>query len=519
MKYKVMMLFSLGILLISSLSLYAQSVGDYQTRSSGDWGNAQIWQRYNGAWVNIGTPPTGSETIIVRSADSVFVNVPVSITGTLVNQGIVEANANLTIANGGIYEHNRDGGKIPLATWATGSTLLITGVTAVAPTDRDQDYYHIIFNTPGMLSNLNMNLDENTIRGDVRVVNTGTARWYLTTATANDTSVVTILGDVIVEKGNFAVQGTGNALTTFIVHHYGNIHVTGGNFSIARGSQPGGTTTWYLHEGNFSMSNATTQSSTATPGGARFVFMKEGTQTLTLGAGNTLTALPMEVKSGTTLDMGASTLAGSGIFILNEGATLITSVAAGIAEIFKNVVAVVTLTAGSGFGFNGTTAQVTSPLMPTTVGDLIINNTAGVTLSQQTAINGVLRLVAGVFDNTFPFTLGPTGSISYEGGSLKVATSVESARYKIPESFFVEQNYPNPFNPSTMIRFSLPSASHVTVQVFNMLGQEVASLFSGLKDAGVHELLFDAANLGADVYLCRIQAGDVVSIRRMVLVK
>ncbi|MDZ7260773.1 MAG: T9SS type A sorting domain-containing protein, partial [candidate division KSB1 bacterium] len=489
-------------------------------RASGDWSNAQIWQRFNGtSWVATANPPTGSETITIQSTDSVFVNVAISITGKLVNQGIVEPSGNLSIANGGTYQHDRDGGRVPIATWEEGSTLLMTGVTSTAPSNRNQNYYNITFNTPGLLSNLNMALNGNTIRGDIRVINTGLARWYLTTVAATDTAIVTIMGDVIVESGAFAVQGTSNAQTTFIVHHYGNIEVTGGNFSISRGSQPGGTTTWYIYEGNFSMSNATTQSSTLTPGGAKFVFAKPGTQTLTLGEGNTLTALPIEVSSGTTLDMGTSQLAGNGIFILNEGATLMTSLAGGVAEIFNSVVAEVTLKEGSSYGFNGTTAQVTSSRMPTTVTDLIIDNPAGVTLSQATTINGVLRLRAGVFDNTIPFTLGPSGSISYEGGSLKVPVSVETRQRNLPESFYVEQNYPNPFNPSTTIRFGLPSASQVTVEVFNLLGQKVTTLFEGRKEAGVHELQFEAANLSSGVYLYRIRAGEVVHIKRMVLGK
>jgi hypothetical protein len=371
-----------------------------------------------------------------------------------------------------------------------------------------------------------MNLNGNTIRGDIRVINTGSARWYLTTAPATDTAIVTIMGDVIVENGAFSVQGTSNAQTTFIVHLYGNIEVTGGNFSIARGSQGSGsgTTTWFLYEGNFSMSNATTQNSNPAPGNAKFVFAKAGTQTLTLGEGNTLTALPIEVKSGTTLDVGSSRLAGSGIFTLNAGATLMTSLAGGVAEIFAGVTATVTLAEGSSYGFNGTTPQVTSTRMPATVTGLIINNPAGVTLSQATTINGVLRLIAGVFDNMIPFTLGPNGSISYEGGSLKVPVSVEARERNLPESFFIEQNYPNPLrasasNPSTTIRFGLPSASRVTVEVFNVLGQKVATLFDGRKDAGVHEMRFDAANLSAGVYLYRVQAGEVVSIKRMTLVK
>ena len=169
--------------LVITASVLSQSVGDYRTKASGNWSNAQIWERYNGSsWAAIGTPPTGAETITVLAADSVFVNVLVSITDTLINQGIVEANNSLTFANGGTYQHDRDAGKIPISTWEQGSTLYMTGVTGVAPDDRNQSYYDMTFNTPGLLSNLNMALDSVTIGGDVKVINTGSARWYLTSA-------------------------------------------------------------------------------------------------------------------------------------------------------------------------------------------------------------------------------------------------------------------------------------------------------------------------------------------------
>jgi Secretion system C-terminal sorting domain len=518
------MMSALTIMLILSTSLIAQSVGDYQTRASGNWSMAQNWQRYNGsAWANIGTPPTGSETITVLSTDSVFVNVAVSITGKLVNQGIVEPNTNLSIANGGTYQHDRDGGRVPLATWEDGSTMLVTGVTGVAPNDRDQDYYNLAFNTPGLLSNLHMNLNNNTIRGDIRVIDSGPARWYLTSTSADSTRIVTIMGDVIVEGGAFSSQGTGNARTTFIVHQYGNVVVTGGNFSVARGSQGSGTgsTRWYLHEGNFSMSNATTQNSNTA--NAWFVFDKAGVQTLELSsvtyAGG---GLPIEVADGTTLDFGVSELGGNGLFSLNAGATLATAHPGGIAGAVQST-GNLTFDAGANYIFNGTTAQITSALMPTTVNDLTIDNQAGVVLSQPTTINGVLHLKVGVFDNMIPFTLGPNGMISYEGGSLKVTVAVKSRERNVPESFFIEQNYPNPLrvsvNPSTTIRFGLPGASHVTVKVFNVLGEEVATLFDGRKEAGVYDLRLDAANLSAGVYLYRVQAGEVVSIKRMVLMK
>jgi len=499
----------------------AQSVGDFRTQNSGDWSSAQIWQRFNGSsWVNTATPPTGAETITILEPDSVFVNVAVSITDTLINRGIVEGNNNLTIANGGVYQHDRDAGKIPLSTWAQGSTLLMTGVTATAPEDRDQDYYNMTFNTPGLLANLNMNLNNNTIGGDIRVINTAANRWYLTTALATDTSIVTIMGDVFVEGGAFSVHGTSNAQTTFIIHHYGNIEVTGGNFSITRGSQANGTTTWYLYEGNFSMSNATTNNSNVTPGGAKFVFAKPGgTQNLALSnVTYNANAIPFQVESSTTLDMESNELAGSGVFTLNAGATLATAHAGGIAGALQTT-GTVTLDEGASYTFDGTVAQVTSALMPNTVNNLTIDNAAGVTLSQETTINGVLRLISGVFNNTIPFTLGPNGSISYEGGSLLIPLAIESDELNIPKSFFVEQNYPNPFNPSTNIRFGLPSVSYVTAKLFNVLGQEVATLFEGRLNPGQHELQFDAENLSAGVYIYRIQAGDNVAMKRMVLLK
>ena len=81
------------------------------------------------------------------------------------------------------------------------------------------------------------------------------------------------------------------------------------------------------------------------------------------------------------------------------------------------------------------------------------------------------------------------------------------------------QNYPNPFNPSTTIRYGLPSRSHVTLTVFNTLGQQVAALVQGEQEAGYHEAVFDAAGLSSGVYLYGLTAGDFVQTRELVLVR
>jgi hypothetical protein len=89
----------------------------------------------------------------------------------------------------------------------------------------------------------------------------------------------------------------------------------------------------------------------------------------------------------------------------------------------------------------------------------------------------------------------------------------------IPTEYALEQNYPNPFNPVTMIRYSLPSAGHVKLTVFNLLGQEVAVLVNAMEEAGYKSVAFDASNLPSGVYTYRITAGRYTESRRMMLVK
>jgi flagellar hook assembly protein FlgD len=86
-------------------------------------------------------------------------------------------------------------------------------------------------------------------------------------------------------------------------------------------------------------------------------------------------------------------------------------------------------------------------------------------------------------------------------------------------TFYVKQNYPNPFNPSTNITYGVPKESFVSVKVYNILGQEIATIFEGHQNAGVHTFSFNGAELASGVYLYRVQAGNSVETRRMVLMK
>lgn len=88
-----------------------------------------------------------------------------------------------------------------------------------------------------------------------------------------------------------------------------------------------------------------------------------------------------------------------------------------------------------------------------------------------------------------------------------------------PDGFELSQNYPNPFNPSTVISYQLPVSGFVTLKVFDMLGNEVATLVNQEKSAGGYEMTFDAAGLTSGVYFYRLQAGNYVETKKMLLVK
>jgi hypothetical protein len=88
-----------------------------------------------------------------------------------------------------------------------------------------------------------------------------------------------------------------------------------------------------------------------------------------------------------------------------------------------------------------------------------------------------------------------------------------------PESFSLSQNYPNPFNAVTSIAFSLPEPREVTLTVYNLLGREVETLLDDYRSAGIHHISFDASDLASGVYFYRLQTGESVESKRMVLLK
>jgi hypothetical protein len=88
-----------------------------------------------------------------------------------------------------------------------------------------------------------------------------------------------------------------------------------------------------------------------------------------------------------------------------------------------------------------------------------------------------------------------------------------------PKTFLLEQNYPNPFNPSTTIRYQLPVASEVKLEVYDVLGKKIATLVNERQSAGSYQVVWNASGLSSGTYFYRLQAGTFVETKKMIMVK
>jgi hypothetical protein len=114
------------------------------------------------------------------------------------------------------------------------------------------------------------------------------------------------------------------------------------------------------------------------------------------------------------------------------------------------------------------------------------------------------------------FGSGIFSRISIEGTNV---VSVSATGSSVPASFSISQNFPNPFNPSTKINYEIPEKSKVNLKVYDILGNEIVTLVNNENQLGRYEVEFHAADIPSGVYFYRIQAGNFVETRKMILLK
>lgn len=103
--------------------------------------------------------------------------------------------------------------------------------------------------------------------------------------------------------------------------------------------------------------------------------------------------------------------------------------------------------------------------------------------------------------------------------SFPVIVGIDEQESYVPTEYSLNQNYPNPFNPLTRISYSLPNPSKVLLTIINIHGEQVARITEGVKSAGNHHVIWDASDSASGIYFYRLQAGEFVQTRKMVLLK
>ncbi len=98
-------------------------------------------------------------------------------------------------------------------------------------------------------------------------------------------------------------------------------------------------------------------------------------------------------------------------------------------------------------------------------------------------------------------------------------TSNDENNTVVPVEYGLQQNYPNPFNPTTNINFTIPEQQLVQLKVYNVIGQEVATLVNDVMNQGNYSVTFDAANFSSGVYFYKLETGKFSEVKKMILTK
>jgi hypothetical protein len=388
----------------------------FRSKTSGIWNNTLTWESSsnNSNWQDATlVPTTAANTVTISNGDVVtvtgtgttttdqlvvetgaqLINVSGStlaiasggatVAGTITNAGTISTTAGvLAFQSGGKYQHNTTTlGAIPVSTWDNLSTCEIIGYTSATGTipGGNQTFGHFIWNCP----------NQNVTVGPTLLNNT--------TASVNDMTIIST------GAGNLQMAATGGTLTV-----RGNFLQSGGIFELGKTS---GTNSLNI-TGNFELAGGTIKKGT----GSNLVsFIGTTKQTYTKGAGGAFEATPINfaINTNAIVDFGTSVIDGStGAFTVLTGATLITANDDGLAPTGGTTGTV--QTAGTHtysptatYVFNGTNTQKTGLGLPTTVGNLTIDNALGLTIPSTAAtytFNGLLKFTNGTLnmgDNAF----------------------------------------------------------------------------------------------------------------------
>lgn len=167
---------------------------------------------------------------------------------------------------------------------------------------------------------------------------------------------------------------------------------------------------------------------------------------------------------------------------------------------------------------NGGTAWSTPTVLSNSVGGLFSSAAEKLVISGSNATAHMVYIKDTERGSTVFDGVGAAVPWIYRTVTFSTSTSVGNETMN-PNAFELAQNFPNPFNPTTSIRYSIGKADNVSLTVYNMLGQEVATVVNQFQTAGTHTVNFDASNLASGMYLYKIQSGSFSEVKKMMLLK
>jgi len=484
-----------GFALLFSGLLHGQTAGDFRTNGNVDFVAAANWERHNGtSFVPAGSAPVLGDGVItilnthtasvtgditldqlvvdaggVLTVDAGFaltvnqgtgpdlvVNGTLDVNGTIINQGsITSPSGTINFYATSDYNHARNGGTIPTASWDVNSDCNITGINdvTVPVAGFDQTFGNFTWNCPSQAGvpdgNFYMQSDI-AIAGNFTVSNTGgighTQR-SLRMSTDASSYTMTVTGDVLVENdatfkmnngsgpcivnvnGDFFLTGggyfcivTGNASSALTVA--GNVEISGGTMILQEDGNPSTYATWNIG-GDFTFSSGIV---TELDGSTGDIFFNGTAQSFLRTGGNIQNEVNFQVNSGSILDVGTSLIDEStGSFTLNSNAGIITAHADGLSTTPATgsiqLAGPNTFDSNADYTYNGSAAQVTGDALPGTVRDLTIDNSFGVSLTSGTSVDGTLDLVDGTLTlSTNNLVINPGGSNTGASSSSYVVT-------------------------------------------------------------------------------------------------
>ncbi|MFM1769763.1 MAG: hypothetical protein RJA22_2292 [Verrucomicrobiota bacterium] len=431
----------------------AQSAGDYRSAGSGAWNAVATWEQFDGtSWAAAAVTPTSADGVVTIlnghtvtvtnavSVDQVVIDAggqltlnsgviltiangtgtDLSVAGTYTSAGTTTLGASATVAfaSGGKYQHNLNGGTIPAAAWDDNSTCEVIGwgASTTAPSGLSgQVFGHFTWNSAGQTASLNLSGNLTNVRGNFTVSSTGTGQLRLT---GSASPTFNIGGNLVVNAG-ILVGGNNSGTITFNVA--GQVLVNGGTFDLKNASGAAGGGAALNVSNHLSIASGATLSGSS---GTRSInFVRAGTQSFANAGTLNVAGTTWKVAAGATLSLGTNVITGTGPFNLNAGAGLEIGSPDGIAATSAagnvQVSGARSFSPAAAYTYNGAAAQASGDGLPAGVASLILNNSAGLTLSTSvTATN--LTLTSGVLATTTNQLNSPAN------GSI---TGANSARY------------------------------------------------------------------------------------------